>query len=313
MLDAETLGNDLRQARQQRKLTLLQVEQQIKVRAKYLEALEQGQYALLPSEVHTRGFLRNYARFLGLDADLIASQYDEIRQGKRRRSRRAAPLSPPPASDDNRANGPTPVVPAPARPAPYGTTEEPRRRLWPVLLIAGLIMIPLMGVLVVLGSQAIQSMLAGGPGGAMLSPIAPRLTPTAIGTETPRPTPTPLRPTPLPNPNVPPPTTPAGSTQGPLSVQLQIIARTWLQVLVDGQVSYIGAPGPNTILQYQGTVIKVRASNGVGVRAIVNDQDLGILGARGQIIDQTYTLGGVLQATPTQLPTAQPGETPRTP
>src|SRR5512138_2569374 len=86
--DSEALGNELREARQQRDLTLDQAEKQTRIRAKYLEALEQGNYTVLPTPVQTRGFLRNYARFLGLDGDLMVAQYDAALQGGRRRGRR---------------------------------------------------------------------------------------------------------------------------------------------------------------------------------------------------------------------------------
>jgi hypothetical protein len=93
-------------------------------------------------------------------------------------------------------------------------------------------------------------------------------------------------------------------------VQLQITERTWLRVIVDGQVSYMGSATPDTILQYQGNSVQVRVANAVGVHAVVNNQDLGVLGARGQIVDQTFTAGGPIPASPTPPKSAgnAPGE-----
>src|SRR5215468_2030225 len=85
MSDAQVLGSELRAAREARDLTLEQAEQQTRIRSKYLEALEEGNYSVLPSAVQTRGFLRNYARFLNLDADLIVARYDALQGGRRRR------------------------------------------------------------------------------------------------------------------------------------------------------------------------------------------------------------------------------------
>ena len=61
------LGSTLREARLRQKLTLEDAENTIKVRRSFLEALEAGRYDLLPAKAYTEGFLRLYARYLGLD------------------------------------------------------------------------------------------------------------------------------------------------------------------------------------------------------------------------------------------------------
>jgi hypothetical protein len=175
-------------------------------------------------------------------------------------------------------------------------------------------LIILLVVALVSGGQWMQQFLASsdsGLGGSILSPMpgdgsALTGTPSSL-TET---TAEPERPTSLPNPNVPPggevalatqPTllAPAVEGQGDVSIQLEVVARTWLRVTVDGEISYQGAPGPNTILQYRGNTVAIRASNGAGLHAIINNRDLGILGARGQIVDQTFTAGSLEQLAPT--------------
>src|SRR5579859_464602 len=93
MSDAQHLGHELREAREARELTLEQAEEQTRIRIKFLDALEQGNYAALPTEVQARGFLRNYARFLGLDTDIILDKYDAARTGRRRRRRRSSASS----------------------------------------------------------------------------------------------------------------------------------------------------------------------------------------------------------------------------
>ncbi|MGD0861521.1 MAG: helix-turn-helix domain-containing protein [Candidatus Limnocylindrales bacterium] len=59
----------LRAAREARGIDLYRVERDTKIRVKFLAALEEGQYSELPAEVYARGFLRNYASYLGLDPD----------------------------------------------------------------------------------------------------------------------------------------------------------------------------------------------------------------------------------------------------
>ena len=63
------LGLWLRRARENHQLSLDDVERVLKIRSRYLQALEVGDYATLPGIVQARGFLRNYARFLGLPVE----------------------------------------------------------------------------------------------------------------------------------------------------------------------------------------------------------------------------------------------------
>ncbi len=67
------LGELLREARLQRALTLAEVERDTRINRDYLEALESERYELLPAPVYARGFLRSYARHLGLDEEQALS------------------------------------------------------------------------------------------------------------------------------------------------------------------------------------------------------------------------------------------------
>ena len=70
------LGNSLREARARHGLDLPQVELATKIRAKYLRALEDEVFEILPSETYVKGFLRSYAEFLGLDGQLYVDEYN---------------------------------------------------------------------------------------------------------------------------------------------------------------------------------------------------------------------------------------------
>lgn len=75
------IGESLRAERENRGLTLFDVEEKTKIRVKYLQALEEENFEEIPGEAYRLGFLRNYARFLGLDPehilDLYKTQIDE--------------------------------------------------------------------------------------------------------------------------------------------------------------------------------------------------------------------------------------------
>jgi hypothetical protein len=70
------LGASLRAARHKRGLELDAVQRELRIRKRYLEALESERFELLPGEVYARGFLREYAEFLGLDGSIYVAEYD---------------------------------------------------------------------------------------------------------------------------------------------------------------------------------------------------------------------------------------------
>ena len=68
------VGARLRAAREARGLTLAQVEEETKIRRRYLAALEENRFDVLPGRVYAKAFLRTYARFLGLDGEELARE-----------------------------------------------------------------------------------------------------------------------------------------------------------------------------------------------------------------------------------------------
>ncbi|HHW41124.1 MAG TPA: helix-turn-helix domain-containing protein [Syntrophomonadaceae bacterium] len=70
-----SIGEILREAREKKGLSLSDVENETKIRTKYLAALESEDFKEIPGEAYVLGFLRNYARFLELDADQIVNSY----------------------------------------------------------------------------------------------------------------------------------------------------------------------------------------------------------------------------------------------
>src|SRR5215204_6978296 len=68
-------------ARERKGVDLYRAERDTKIRARYLAALERGDYKELPGAVYTKGFLRNYALYLGLDPDDVLLQWRRERGG----------------------------------------------------------------------------------------------------------------------------------------------------------------------------------------------------------------------------------------
>jgi cytoskeleton protein RodZ len=69
------IGVTLREARNRRKVDLSEVEAAIKIRVRYLQAIENEEWDALPGGAYTRGFIRTYAFYLGLDGERLADDY----------------------------------------------------------------------------------------------------------------------------------------------------------------------------------------------------------------------------------------------
>src|SRR5919106_6101246 len=93
------IGSSLREARLRQGLEFAELEQATKIRGKYLRALEDEQFDLLPAQTYVKGFLRSYAEYLGLDGQLYVDEYnsryvtgeDEVPYPPGRRSAARAP------------------------------------------------------------------------------------------------------------------------------------------------------------------------------------------------------------------------------
>jgi cytoskeletal protein RodZ len=91
------IGNSLREARLRQSLDFPQIEQGTKIRGKYLRALEDEQFDVLPAQTYVKGFLRSYAEYLGLDGQLYVDEYNSRfvvgEEDQPARPRRSAPPS----------------------------------------------------------------------------------------------------------------------------------------------------------------------------------------------------------------------------
>lgn len=71
------IGDTLREARERQNLSIKDIEKGTSIRALYIESIEKGEFDKLPGNAYTKGFIRNYANFLKLDADACVRQYNE--------------------------------------------------------------------------------------------------------------------------------------------------------------------------------------------------------------------------------------------
>lgn len=76
----ETVGELLRAEREKKGLSIKDIETAISIRALYIKAIEDGDYTVVPGEVYLKGFIRNYANYLGLNGPEMVASYRQSQQ-----------------------------------------------------------------------------------------------------------------------------------------------------------------------------------------------------------------------------------------
>ncbi len=310
-MDAQALGRYLRESREAKELTLEDAEQALKIRRRILESFELGDFTVKDaSSVQIRGFIRNYARFLGLEEDRVVSYYDTAltggqrpRRSSRRRGKRSTQTFAPVAARSITDTHPTlPAVP---------TTSLPPRRRGSVLntLVMLLVAVAALAVIVLVAVELLRQPEDSLPddlsGPDILVQLPPSPTLTVFPTFTAGPTLTPLAIAAQQN-----------YTGRGILVTIQLAQRSWLRVVADEIEQYAGIARPGDVLEYPASrQILVTASNAEALIVTYNGQPQGVFGGRGQKVDITFTTGGVdvrsgpgfdptSAFTPTPLPTS---------
>jgi len=127
------IGSILRETRMRARIDISQVEADTKIRGKYLRALENEEWSLLPGDVYVRTFMRTYAEYLGIDPRPLVDEYDRRTQfpPERPARRRTQGREPAPRAREQSARRPEP------RP-----NQRPQRVISPPVLIgAALVLI----------------------------------------------------------------------------------------------------------------------------------------------------------------------------
>ena len=318
------LGQLLQEAREQKGVSLEEVEEATRIRQKFLQALEEENFGTLPAETYVKGFLRTYAMYLELDPKEVIALYEG-------------------QEDEGKA-----ALPQPGFFQPMDISMAAPSWLTPDLVIGALLIVALLAFgswatwhylpptiktqLLFWRATATATPSPTATTSVVLPPATPTATPTTMPTATPTAMPT-ATPTPLPTvaavvststPTSVPPSTPTSvSTSAPtntptpristgVEVELNIVEYTWLRVIVDGEEVFAGSLEAGTTQIWRGREsVVLRCGNAGGVEATVNGEPLGLLGERGQVVELEWLAEGVTPtpeatATPTITPTATP-------
>jgi cytoskeleton protein RodZ len=290
------IGAQMRARRDALNLTREEIERHIRVRAHYLQALEEGDFSGLPSAVQMRGMFSNYATFLDLDVDFLLLQFADVLQV---RHRERHPLPP------GARGRPQPSVPANLPPLRGFIAAD----LLGIGLVVMLAAFSIWGVrrVVQIGAQARAQATAPSIPDVLLEPSA-----VSIGT-------LPATSALLDLGNV---TDTPGVFETPLglptflegvNIQINIVAleRTFLRVTADGELVFDGRVTPGTAYPFSAkTQIEILAGNGAALRVTFNLRDMGLLGSYGEVVNLIYTVEGVITPTPTLGPTPTVTSTP---
>ncbi len=268
------LGSLLRAAREGRSITIAQAEQQTRIPRHHLEALEDEQFARLPPPVFTRGLVRNYATYLGLDP--------------RDAERMVVEIDPRP-----RAHGVQWEVQD--RPVLSGPTVQ-ITRIGLTLIVAVLLGAALYQI--VPRYQSILTAAANEPAPTWtptrVPPTATVAPPTRIPTATavapPTFTPAPAA-TPRPTGGPVPPAS-APSTARGLTIEARTLGRVWTQIEVDGQTVYSGILQSGEHRTWRGeTRIIMHVGNGALVELTHNGQPIGKAGGAEEVVRREWLAG----------------------
>ncbi len=257
------LGQRFRAAREARGLSISEVAEQIRIRVVYLTAIESEAWSEIGAAVYVRGFLRTYARFLGLDAEEVVAAFN-LGEGERGA-----------------------IVPARGNIADIERAGGRRGlQLSPLIWIASLVAVILIAFVVynelTLPKPSPIALFAT----AAPTPIAstgPSASPTALPSAAPRA---------LPSGSVglAPAALPSGSPlpDGSHTVTLRLTGICWIEVSVDGAVASEGTFAAGTSKTFAGRNIDVRVGNAGVADLVLDGQDLGKMGVAGQVVERSF-------------------------
>lgn len=247
-------GQMLRDAREEKSWSLLKAEESTKIRVRYLQALEEENYDILPGPAYAKGFLRTYAKNLGLDPEKIVELY---------KSSRVVPEAVPVLE--------TPLVPPKSRPLWFRPTVAAVMAVFAVILV----------ISITHWSSSPQGKISTSEYTPAPLPSAPKTEPvkgqpkTTVKQSTPAPTNQPTNPS----------NAVAATTDG-LTAELVFSQPCWLLVQADGQQALQGtyAAGTTKEIKANTKIELVTVGNAGGVTVTLNGKTLPTLGNAGQVV-----------------------------
>ena len=297
------IGDTLREARERQNLSIKDIEKGTSIRALYIEAIEKGEFDKLPGNAYTKGFIRNYANFLKLDADACVRQYNEENNPEEVAAKEAAKRAEEAAEaqqqaayekreaeksrsrsglfgSSHRSESPKPErAAAPRQEAPRVSVSDFESRVESSHHRQTL----LMGIIAVLVIAAGAYFLFGSD-----DETASKQPQTKVTTQAKK-------------------TTSSSSSQQQqqaaakpaeekkqytdVQVSAKFSERCWVSVKADGKTIFEGTIDEGTSKDWKAEKeLKITAGNAGAVTLTYNGEDKGVLGGEGEVVEKTYAL-----------------------
>lgn len=259
------LGDTLRAERERQNLSIKDIETGTSIRALYIECIENGDYSKLPGEVYTKGFIRNYANYLKLDADDLVSKFVEENHPEQAAIKLA---------QENIAQNKTADQLGKKTGQAFSTGNDFRERVESshkrqnMLLLVAVILLVAAGAFYLLTTDEKQA-----------------VQPKAVQTQTQQ----------AKAPKVETSATPPATTQKAdrVEVAARLSDNCWTQVKADGKTVYEGTleKGKTQTWNAKETIV-ITAGNAGAIELKVNGKEMGKAGDKGQVVEKTFTPEG---------------------
>ena len=257
------IGDLLRRERERQNLSIKDIEKATSIRALYIDAIEKGEYKTLPGEVYAKGFVRNYANYLKLNANEIVNAFNEEMHPQEELHEAAGSFSAEEARQEqsterNREEyrGPkiTSLESYPMEKSSHGVRNA--------LMVAVAVFVVAFAALIAFGGDEEPSAPApraktqtqqGQKPGQKQTEAAPKA---ADGVE----------------------------------VKLSFTDRCWTEVVVDGKTEFEGTAEKGKVLTLKGKdKVHITAGNAGALNYSLNGKDMGAIGQKGEVVEKTFT------------------------
>ena len=257
------IGDLLRRERERQNLSIKDIEKATSIRALYIDAIEKGEYKTLPGEVYAKGFVRNYANYLKLNANEIVNAFNEEMHPQEELQDAAGSSSAEEARQEQSAErnreeyrGPkiTSLESYPMEKSSHGVRNA--------LMVAVAVFVVAFAALIAFGGDEEPSAPApraktqtqqGQKPGQKQTEAAPKA---ADGVE----------------------------------VKLSFTDRCWTEVVVDGKTEFEGTAEKGKVLTLKGKdKVRITAGNAGALNYSLNGKDMGAIGQKGEVVEKTFT------------------------
>ena len=254
------IGDLLRRERERQNLSIKDIEKATSIRALYIDAIEKGEYKTLPGEVYAKGFVRNYANYLKLNANEIVNAFNEEMHPQEELQDAAGSSSAEEARQEQSAErnreeyrGPkiTSLESYPMEKSSHGVRNA--------LMVAAAVFVVAFAALIAFGGDEEPN-----------APAPRAKTQTQQGQKQTEAAPKP-------------------AADG-VEVKLSFTDLCWTEVVVDGKTEFEGTAEKGKVLTLKGKdKVRITAGNAGALNYSLNGKDMGAIGQKGEVVEKTFT------------------------